>query len=134
MYTLIAGVVCKVTLNWILVNIPEVNIHGAPFASLLCYTVSMVPNLYYVCKYTGYRFNFLDVVVKPFACAALMGGVVYALWHFGFGYPGNLNGFKLTAGILLCVGLGAAVYTLAALKIGAINKEDLPAKVRRFIK
>ena len=63
-----------------------------------------------------------------------MGAVVWALWHFGFGYPGRLNGFKLTAGILLCVGLGAVLYAFAALKIGAINKEDLPTKVRRFVR
>ena len=134
MYTLVIGVLMKIALNYTLVRIPGVDIHGAPWASLLCYTASMIPNLYFVGKYTGYRFNVLDVVVKPFACAALMGGVVYALWHFGFGYPGHLNGFKLTAGILLCVGLGAAVYTLTALKSGAISKEDLPAKVRKFIR
>ena len=134
MYTLVVGVIMKIALNYTLVRIPGVDIHGAPWASLLCYTASMIPNLYFVGKYTGYRFNVLDVVIKPFACAALMGGVVYALWHFGFGYPGNLNGFKLTAGILLCVGLGAAVYVFTALKTGAISKEDLPAKVRRFVR
>ena len=134
MYTLVIGVIMKIALNYTLVRIPGVDIHGAPWASLLCYTASMIPNLYFVGKYTGYRFNVLDVVIKPFACAALMGGVVYAVWTFGFGYPGNLNGFKLTAGILLCVGLGAAVYVFSALKTGAISKEDLPAKVRRFIK
>ena len=134
MYTLVVGVVMKIALNYTLVRIPGVDIHGAPWASLLCYTASMIPNLYFVGKYTGYRFNFLDVVIKPFLCAALMGGVVWAIWHFGFGNPGQLNGFKLTAGIMLCVGLGAIVYLFAALKTGAISKEDLPAKVRRFIK
>ncbi len=134
MYTLVVGVVLKIALNYTLVRVPGVDIHGAPWASLLCYTASMIPNLYFVSKYTGYRFNFQDVVIKPFACAALMGGVVWALWHFGFGDPGQLNGFKLTAGILLCVGLGAIIYVFAALKTGAISKEDFPAKVRRFIK
>lgn len=134
MYTLIIGVALKIALNYTLVRIPGVDIHGAPWASLLCYTASMLPNLYFVGKYTGYRFRAMDVVFKPFLCAAAMGGVVYALWHFGFGDPGRLNGFKLTAGILLCVLLGAAVYVLLALKIGAVNKEDLPGKIRRFIK
>ncbi len=134
MYTLIVGVVLKIALNYTLVRIPGVDIHGAPWASLLCYTASMIPNLYYVSKYTGYRFNMMDVVFRPFACSVLMGGAVFGLWHFGFGDPGRLNGFRLTAGILLCVGLGAAVYAFAALKTGAISKEDLPAKVRRFLR
>ena len=134
MYTLVLGVALKIALNYTLVRIPGVDIHGAPWASLLCYTASMIPNLYYVSKYTGYRFNILDVVVKPFGCAAVMGGAVYAIWIFGFGYPGHLNGFRLTAGIILCLIVGVAVYGFLALKTKAVDKEDLPAKIRRFIK
>ena len=63
-----------------------------------------------------------------------MGGAVYAIWTFGFGYPGHLNGFRLTAGIILCLIVGVAVYGFLALKTKAVDKEDLPAKIRRFIK
>ena len=76
----------------------------------------------------------MDVIVKPFFCAAVMGGAVYAIWTLGFGYPGHLNGFKLTAGILLCLAVGVLVYGFLALKTKAIDKADLPAKIRRFIK
>ena len=134
MYTLVLGVAMKIALNYTLVQQPDINIHGAPWASLLCYTASMIPNLYFVSKYTGYRFQLVDVVVKPLLCALLMGGAVWAIWHFGFGDPGQLNGFKLIAGILLCVITGVAVYAFAALKSGAVHREDLPAKVRRFIR
>ena len=134
MYTLVIGVAMKIALNYTLVRIPGVDIHGAPWASLLCYTASMLPNLYFVSKYTGYRFNGMDVVVKPLLCAAVMGGAVYALWTLGFGYPGQLNGFKLTAGILLCLCVGVAVYGFLAIQTKAVDKEDLPAKVRRFMK
>lgn len=134
MYTLVIGVALKIALNYTLVRIPGVDIHGAPWASLLCYTASMLPNLYFVSKYTGYRFRVLDVAVKPLLCAGIMGGAVWALWHFGFGDPGRLNGFKLTAGIVLCVTLGAVIYAALALKIGAISRENLPAKVRRLVR
>ena len=134
MYTLMIGVALKIALNYTLVRFPGINIHGAPWASLLCYTASLIPNLYFVSKCTGYRLNLMEVVLKPFFCAALMGGAVYAIWRFGFGDPGQLNGFKLTAGILLCVAVGVAVYALLALKTGAIQKENLPPKIRRFLK
>ena len=134
MYTLVMGVALKIALNYTLVRIPGVDIHGAPWASLLCYTASMIPNLYFVGRYTGYRFQWVDVVVKPFCCAALMGAAVYALWQAGFGHPGQLNGFRLTAGILLCVAVGVIVYALAALKSGTIHQEDLPARIRRMLK
>jgi len=111
-----------------------VDIHGAPWASLLCYTASMIPNLYFVSKYTQYRFQPLEVILKPLACAGIMGGAVYLIWRFGFGDPGALNGFRLTAGILLCVGFGAVLYGFLALKTGTVDKENLPGKIRRFLK
>ena len=79
MYTLIAGVVCKIALNYILVGIPGYHIHGAPIASLVCYTVSMVPNLYYVLKYGKLKFNWMGWIVRPAAATLAMGVVVVLL-------------------------------------------------------
>lgn len=89
MYTLLAGVACKVLLNFLLVRIPALNIHGAPIASLVCYTVSMAPNLYYVVKYAARRFPVTDIVLRPLAATLAMGAVVWLLWQklFTESYP-----------------------------------------------
>ena len=71
MYTLLAGVICKVTLNYTLIGIPSVNIHGAPIASLVCYTVSMVPNLYFVVKYAAGKMPWKDALLRPLASRPL---------------------------------------------------------------
>ena len=134
MITLFIGVAMKIALNYTLVRRPEINIHGAPWASLLCYTVSMVPNLYYVCKYTGYRFSLTDVVLKPLLCAALMGEVVYILWNLFFGDPGRLNGVLLVTGIILCILAGVIVFVTTALWIRAVNVENLPAKAQKILR
>lgn len=134
MYTLLLGVALKIALNYTLVRIPGVDIHGAPFASLLCYTASMIPNLYYVCKYTGYRFHVMDVLVKPLGCALVMGAVVYGVWHLLFGNAEMLSGMMLVLGICLCVLLGVAVYALSAWKTGAVKMDDLPGRLRRKFK
>lgn len=134
MYTLMIGVALKITLNYSLVRIPGVDIHGAPWASLLCYTASMIPNLYYVCKHTGYRMDWLAVIVKPLGCSLLMGGVVYGLWTVLFGSAADLRKQTLLMGVVLCVAVGMAVYFAAAWKLGAIRKEDLPARLRRKAK
>lgn len=134
MYTLMAGVVCKIILNYVLVGIPGFDIHGAPIASLVCYTVSMVPNLYYVVKYTGCRFSVKDLILRPGACTLLMGAAVYALWQFVFTEKMLSAGrLPLLVAVLVCVGAGVMVYAVSALKLGAIKKEDLPARVRRLI-
>ena len=70
MYTLMAGVAVKVLLNYTLIGMPQINIYGAPIASLTCYTISMLPNLWYVCKYTGDPLAALRTVVDGVAGAA----------------------------------------------------------------
>ena len=128
MYTLVAGVLCKVTLNYILVNIPGVDIHGAPFASLLCYTVSMVPNLYYVAKYTGLRLSVGDLLIRPGIATAVMAAAVFALETLWGRQAVGQSLLKLLAVIAAAV----AVYFAAALWTGAVKKTDLPRRLRRF--
>ena len=122
MYTLLAGVVCKIILNYVLIAIPAINIHGAPIASLVCYTVSMVPNLYYMLKYTRSRMNWLGWIVRPGLATAAMGIAVWALREW---LPVN----RLT--VLVEVAAGVVVYAAAALALKAITKEDLRAFRRR---
>lgn len=122
MYTLVAGVVCKVILNYVLVGIPGIGIHGAPIASLVCYTVSLVPNLYYVLKYGKVRFNPMGWLVRPGIAAVAMG---LAVWLLRLILPSH----RLLT--LLEVAVGVAVYAAAALAIKAVTKEDLRAFRRR---
>lgn len=122
MYTLIAGVVCKIVLNYVLVAIPGMGIHGAPIASIVCYTVSLVPNLYYVMKLGGVRFNLMGWIVRPGIATAAMGIVVWALREL-------LPMGRLFT--LLEVAVGVVVFAAVALVVKAITKEDLRAFRRR---
>ena len=133
MLTLLAGVVCKIVLNLVLVRDPRINIHGAPIASLVCYTVSMVPNLVYVCKYTRTRFSVTDVVLRPLGASVLMGLAVWAVYTFAFGGNACLGGSTLLP-VAVCILTGLAVYSLAAAAFGAIRAEDLPAKFRKALR
>ena len=122
MYTLVAGVVCKIILNYLLIGMPGVNIHGAPIASLVCYTVSLVPNLIYMLKYARARMNWMGWLVRPGIATAVMGVVVFALREL---LPVN----RLT--LIVEVGAGVVVYAVAALLCKAITKDDLRAFRRR---
>ncbi len=116
MYTLAIGVVLKIIINYTLVGVPEVNIFGAPIASLICYTVSTIPNLYYVSKYGKVKFDFMNYIVRPGAATLTMGVVVYLLKML---LPFN----RLTTIILLLVGV--IVYVASAIVFKALNKNDL---------
>ena len=122
MYTLVAGVICKIVLNYVLIGIPGINIHGAPIASIVCYSVSMIPNLIYVLRYARARMNWMDWLVRPGAATAAMGIVVWAMREL---LPVN----RLT--LMLEVAVGVAVFAAAALLLKAITKEDLRAFHRR---
>ncbi len=116
MYTLMAGVAIKILLNYILVGIPSVNIHGAPISSLVCYTVSMVPNLYYVLKYGRMTFDWTGFVVKPALATAVMSLVIWA------GRELLPSGRFST---MLLVAAGIAAYAAAAFLFRAVTPEDL---------
>ena len=134
MLTLVAGVACKITLNLILVRNPAIQIHGAPIASLVCYTVSMVPNLIFSCRYTGCRFKIDEVVLRPLGASALMGAAVYGMYRFVFGGDASLamGQFARTAlTVIVCIGVGVAVYIVSAYLLKAFRMEDLPARFRR---
>ncbi len=128
MYTLAAGVACKILLNWLLIGTPDINIHGAPIASLVCYFVSMVPNLYFVQKYTGCRLDVKELLVQPGLATALMAVVVLILRTM-LGAERLNHSFLLTGLVVLCAVLA---YAASALLLGAVKREDLPAKLKRF--
>ena len=136
MLTLIAGVICKIVLNSILVRIPQINIYGAPVSSLTCYTVSMIPNLYYSCKYTGYRFSVTDIILRPLASSALMGAAVWAVYQFVFGGDNCLHVSGTAARLLpvvSAIAVGMIVYLISAVLLKAIRREDLPARFRKAL-
>jgi len=122
MYTLIAGVVCKIVLNYVLIAIPGINIHGAPIASLVCYSVSMVPNLYYMLKYTQTKMNWMDWIIRPGIATAAMGISVFVMREL---LPFN----RLI--LLIEVAIGVVVFAVAALLVKAVTKDDLQAFRRR---
>lgn len=118
MYTLLFGVAVKIFLNYVLVGIPGINIHGAPVSSLACYTVSMVPNIYYVLKYGHMTFDWTGFVVRPVLATAVMSLVLLA------GRELMPTGRLYT---MILVVLGVMVYAVAVFLFKAITPEDLSA-------
>ena len=123
MYTLLVGVGFKILLNYVLIADPNVNILGASIGSLVCYGVSMVPNLYYVHKYTGLKWSPMQIFLKPLLASAAMTGIVYLLMIL---LPENR---LITFGLII---VGAAVYTAASFLLGTITKDELKPILKRL--
>ncbi len=133
MYTLAAGVACKILLNFLLIGNPDINIHGAPIASLVCYSVSMIPNLIFVKKYTGCRMDIRAILLRPLAATLLMTGLVAFLWYAVFTLKALESRILTLLGIAVCLIAGIAVYVPGVFLFRAIRREDLPTKLRRRI-
>ncbi|MEA5013321.1 MAG: polysaccharide biosynthesis protein [Candidatus Limiplasma sp.] len=116
MFTLIAGVVVKIVLNYILIGTPSINMFGAPLASIACYTVAMVPNLYFTYKYAKLKMDFMGTIGRPLLATAGMGLVIWLGNRF-------LPQGRLWTALLLLVAVAA--YGVMALWTGAMTKDDL---------
>ena len=126
MYTLIVGVVLKIALNYALVSQSSINIHGAPYASLLCYGVSLFLNLIYVHKHTKLRFS-LKPYLSPLLPTLLMSAflVMVMLWF----EPLVCSSLLVLMFVIL---VSIVIFLFASLQLGAIQKSDLPRKLQRF--
>ena len=122
MYTMIAGVAVKIILNYILIGTPGIDIHGGPYASIACYSVVMILNVIFVCRYTGIKFRWMTWVIRPGLAAAFMGVAVYLMKTI-------LPGGRITT--ILCVIVGIVVFGFFAVVLKAVTKNDLNVILRR---
>lgn len=116
MYTLALGVAIKIVLNYFFVSHPAINIYGAPVASLVCYTISAIPNIYYVNKYCDIKFDTKNYLLRPGAASVGMALVLYLLQKIlPFG--------RLSTALLFFIGI--AVFFALAVLFKALTKDDL---------
>jgi len=125
MYTMIAGVSVKILLNYILIGTPGIHIHGGPYASIACYSVVMILNLAFVCKYAEMKMNWIDWIIRPGLATAVMGAVVFLMHTL---LPSN----RLVTILEILIGIG--VYLAAAFACKAITVDDIRSMIRRRAK
>ncbi len=123
MYTLLVGVGLKVLINYFLIAIPSINILGASIGSLVCYGVSMVPNLYFVHKYTGLKLQPVPIFLKPLLASVVMAAVLYGLMMI-------LPETRLITFALILI--GAIVYGGVSILIGSLTKDEFMMLYRKI--
>ncbi|NLX82468.1 MAG: hypothetical protein GXZ04_01420 [Clostridiales bacterium] len=126
MYTLALGVLVKIAINYTAVQQPDINIFGAPYASLTCYIISAGLNMYYVAKYARFKLDWQELLLRPGLATLIMGVLVFALSSL-LGLRLYRSWLYMGAVILLAI----AVYGIAAIKFGAIKRSDLPARFQK---
>ena len=78
-FTVIAGGVVKVVMNYILVGNPDISIHGAPISTLCCYLTICGLNLFFVWKYSPEKPRYIQLFAKPVIASVMMGAAAWAV-------------------------------------------------------
>ena len=125
-FTVIAGGVVKVVMNYILVGNPDINIHGAPISTLCCYLTICLLNLFFVWKYSPEKPRYIQLFAKPVVASALMGAAAWAVYglvskvlsgHSAYG----ANALATFCGILA----GVVVYGVLVIALRILRAEDV---------
>ncbi|NCC87788.1 MAG: polysaccharide biosynthesis protein [Clostridia bacterium] len=127
--SLVMGAIVKIVSNYILVGNPEFNIYGAPIGTILCYTIIVANNLFFLIKETKIKINISSVLLKPLFCASLAGlsawssyGLLDMTFTFGDA-SGRLNSSALA--LLISSIISVFVYLVSLFLVNAISKYDI---------
>ena len=121
------GGLVKTVMAWYLTPVQGLDIGGAALASVAGMGLAAVLNLYYVARYTGWRFRPVELLVLPGIAAAFMMATAHFLFMLIFDYsnsflsPGLANG----AATLLAILAATAVYGVTLLLAGGVIREEL---------
>lgn len=125
MYSMIAGGVVKIAVNWFLVGDPAINIYGAPIGTLVSYLVMGVMNFIFMCVALDKNPRLRTILLRPLLCSALMGACAWAV----YGLAARLLGDGSRLLTLLCmvpaILAAVAVYLVSAIALRTVTKEDM---------
>ncbi len=122
------GGVVKISVNYILVGNPGINISGAPVGTLLCYALITVINLVFISIKVPERPGILKITVRPLICSLIMGAGAWGIYGLleRFLLPA-LGGGRLGGAVCLAGAIGVAVviYFVLIFALRAVTKEDI---------
>lgn len=115
---LLIGGCCKLTCNYLLVGIPQLNIHAAPVGTLVCYGLVFFASLYALLN-MGIELSVADTFGKPFVA-----GIGCALTAY-FSHQALLSIVSEMVSTLGAIVLGGGIYIFLLLITKTIRKIDV---------
>ncbi len=117
--TMLIGGALKIVVNYNLVAIPSIHIHGAPIGTLICFGVTSALNLLIIKRVVPACPSYFSVFTKPLLAALVMGAAAWGVHGLLLAPLGN----RLAT--LLAIVIACAVYLVLVLALRAITREDL---------
>lgn len=117
---LAVGAVVKVTVSYLLVGIPALNINGAAIGSVAAYLVAGILNYIALKKYAGTKINAFKTFGGPLVSTLVMGAVTFVAYKGFFMLIGR-NSIATLCSIILAV----LVYAIAVFATKTMDREDV---------
>lgn len=115
---LTASSALKLGLNVWLVNIPDINIYGAVFSTVVYNIIIFAVEILVVKRYIKLKVNMVKCFVKPIISSAVMGCAVYLIYRL-------LNTMGNTAATLISILLGVVIYAVLVIVTKNLDRDDL---------
>lgn len=133
----VLGLSVKITINYILVAIPEININGAILGNVVSFLIPLTLNYFVINRTLHIKVRLFKNLKKPLEASFLMS--VAVLLTYILTYNTTVVFGKYISNALACVIsiiVGILIYLLALIKLKGITKNDLnaiPQKILRLI-
>lgn len=133
-YTMIVGGLVKISMNYVLVGNPDININGARISTFCCYLTIATLNLYFVYRTMEQKPQYLSLFFKPVLASILMGitaRLTFTTLTTQLGLSSNLS-------VLIAIVFAVFVYGILVIVLRILRAEDvksLPngAKLSKFL-
>ncbi len=116
----LVSVAVKITLNYILIGIPSININGAVISTVISYLVFLVLDMYFLNSIWKVKIRYKSVFLKPFVASALMGLICYGSNKLLYLLTGSN-----TISLLVTVLISMIVYFTSLIVLGSISEKDI---------
>lgn len=125
LYSIIAGGLVKITVNWFIVAVPEINIYGAAIGTICCYVTMGTLNLVFINRSFEKGLSMKNIFLKPAVPSIIMGIIAIAVYYGGMAVLGSDS--RMMMALVMCVAIGIAVivYAVSVIKLRVITSEDM---------
>ncbi len=129
--SILLGGAAKVTVTYLLVGNPNINIYGAPLGTLSCYLVMVSCNLFFMARHMARPMNVGRILGRSGLSALVMGIAAWAVWSLLGGLMAGVGGavagrmINVLVPFVAAVGTGVVVYLVLIIALRAITLEDM---------
>lgn len=118
-FSMAIGGIVKLSLNYTLIGIKDINIYGAPIGTICCYGTITMLNLYFIFKYTRTRLDFMQIFIKPLISGLAMAACTALSYNVFL----PKTGAKFATLIAICIAV--VVYLAVLICLKGLRKRDI---------